>query len=129
MDTYTLRLHPNQDLKQALEQVIKEQKFQAACIVTCVGSLSSARLRMADGVIIKDFECAYEIVSLVGTLSQDGVHLHLIISDKEGNCFGGHLKKGCIINTTAEIVIGVLKNTLFSRVLDQKTSYKELIVK
>ncbi len=48
----------------------------------------------------------FEIVSLTGTLAESGSHLHAAISDNIGNIIGGHLKKGSIIYTTAEIVIG-----------------------
>ena len=47
-----------------------------------------------------------EIVSLVGTLSADGCHLHASVSNGEGRTSGGHLLEGCPIYTTAEVVIG-----------------------
>jgi len=128
MKTFALRLHPEQDLKEELIKFTKENNIQAGFILTCVGSLRRATLRMADETIIKDFEEKFEINSLVGTLSQDGVHIHISLSDKEGDVIGGHLKAGSIIYTTAEIIIGELENTKFLRESDKETGFKELLI-
>ena len=126
MKTFALRLHPKQDLKRELIGFAKENKIKAGFIITCVGSLSKARLRMSDETIIKDFEKRFEINSLVGTLCQDDVHLHISLSDENGNEIGGHLKEGCLIHVTAEIVIGETENMIFSREYDKETGFKEL---
>ena len=106
MKIHALRLKPEMDLKQELVNFTKEKNIQAGFIVSCVGSLKEANLRLADEEIIKTFKEKFEIVSLVGTLSQDGLHLHTSLSNKEGKTIGGHLKEGCIIYTTAEIIVG-----------------------
>ncbi|MBI2152043.1 DNA-binding protein [Candidatus Woesearchaeota archaeon] len=128
MKVHVLRLHPKQDLKEELVKFTKENNILAGFILTCVGSLMKATLRMADEDETKNFEENMEIVSLVGTLSQDGVHLHISLSNKEGNTIGGHLKEGCLIYTTAEIVIGELEELIFSREFDKQTWFKELMV-
>ena len=128
MKTFVLRLHPKKDLKDELIKFTKKNNIQAGFIFTCVGSLRRATLRMADENVIRDFEEKYEIVSLVGTLSQEGVHLHVSLSDKDGNTIGGHLQEGCLIYTTAEIIIGELDTVTFSRKFDEQTGFKELTV-
>ena len=127
MKCYILRLKPGQDLKEERESFTIKNKIKAGFILTCVGSLSKACLRLADEYV-KYFNKKFEIVSLTGTLSKDGVHLHLSISDNKGNTIGGHLKEGCLINTTAEIIIGCLENCLFTREFDSITGFKELKV-
>jgi predicted DNA-binding protein with PD1-like motif len=121
------------DLKVELERLAREHAFHAACIVTCVGSLSHARLRMAGGMgapeAFKSFDESMEIVSLGGTLSPDGLHLHLCLARADGACIGGHLVKGCIVNTTAEVVIGELPEVEFGRPVDPSTGYRELKVR
>jgi predicted DNA-binding protein with PD1-like motif len=47
----------------------------------------------------------FEIVSLTGTLSVGCHHLHVAIADSTGAVFGGHLLPGCVVRTTAEIVL------------------------
>jgi predicted DNA-binding protein with PD1-like motif len=121
-----LRLRPGQDLRQQLEAFVKEKKITAGFIITGVGSLRRASIRLADQTSAAAFDDKFEIVSLVGTLGQDGVHLHISVSDKTGKTIGGHLVEGCLIYTTAEIVIGDAGGLLFSRVQDKETGYKEL---
>ncbi|MCX6713903.1 MAG: DNA-binding protein, partial [Candidatus Vogelbacteria bacterium] len=96
--------------------------------LTCVGNLSKAVIRMADADITKTREGTFEIVSLVGTVEAGNSHLHISISDKDGNTFGGHLKKGSLVGVTAEIVMGELEGLKFKRELDEKTGYEELVV-
>src|SRR4051812_23510354 len=91
MKIYALRLKPNQDLRQELEKFIKANKISTGFIITAVGSLKETKIRLADQPEASAFEGKFEIVSLVGTLSQDGVHLHISVSDKTGKTVGGHL--------------------------------------
>ena len=86
-------------------------------------------IRLADGETVIEREEPFEIVSVMGTLSKDGVHLHISVSDSEGNTIGGHLKNGCIINTTAEVVMLEIDNVKFSREFDESTGYDELVVR
>ena len=43
--------------------------------------------------------------SLTGTLSPTGHHLHMSISDRDCRTYGGHVLEGCIVRTTAELVL------------------------
>ena len=129
MKVHALRLNPGMDLKVELNSFTKENNLSAGFIISCAGSLNEANLRLADENIIRKFEEKFEIVSLVGTLSQDGLHLHTSLSDKEGKVIGGHLKEGCAINTTAEIIIGEEESLTFNRKIDEVTKFKELIIK
>lgn len=47
MKTITFRLKPGADLKKSLEAVIAEHSVKAGFIVTCVGGLKQAVVRMA----------------------------------------------------------------------------------
>ncbi len=128
MKTFAIRLHPGQDLKAEVLSFCKSQVLQAACVLTCVGSLTKTALRLAGKDQIKIWEEKMEILSLVGTIAADGAHLHLSIADANGQAFGGHLVEGCLIYTTAEIVLGELEDLKFLRVVDPATGYKELEV-
>ncbi|MFA5211099.1 MAG: PPC domain-containing DNA-binding protein [Patescibacteria group bacterium] len=122
---HILKLNPNQDLKLSIKKYIKKNKIQAGIILTCVGSLKKATIRLAEENI-KNFSEKFEIISLSGTLSPDGVHLHISLADKKGKIIGGHLKENCLINTTAEIIIMEILNFHFKRKHDKNTNYKEL---
>ena len=97
--------------------------------MTAVGSLTKASLRLADRPEATAFEGKFEIVSLVGTLSPDGVHIHASISDREGRTIGGHLVEGCTVYTTVELVIGEVEGVRFTREQDAESGYKELHIR
>src|SRR4051812_21995105 len=115
MKTHAFKLVPKQDLKKSIEQFVIENKIQAGIVLTCVGSLQQVSLRMANQKSASTFDEKFEIISLVGTVSTEGCHLHLAAADETGKTTGGHLLAGCLVYTTAEIVIGELENTVFSR--------------
>ncbi|CAN0516072.1 unnamed protein product [Ectocarpus sp. 12 AP-2014] len=72
-------------------------------------------------------DARFEICSLVGTLSPEGLHLHASLADEKGALCGGHLVRATV-HTTAEIVIGVASSLEFSREMDPRTGFKELVV-
>jgi len=129
MKVFALRLRPGQDLRKEIERFTREKSIKAGFIITTVGSLEKVTLRLADQKNTSSFEGKFEIVSLVGTLSQDGVHLHISLSDSAGRTIGGHLVEGCQIYTTAEIVIGEAKGIVFGRAADKLTGYEELTIR
>jgi predicted DNA-binding protein with PD1-like motif len=129
MKIIAIRLKPNEDLKESLKTFVKQNNIQSGFILTAVGSLKQATLRFASQDNYQVFDERFEIVSLVGTLSTHGIHLHISLSDKNGETLGGHLVEGCIIYTTAEIVIGTSEDFIFLRTVDETTGYKELEIK
>lgn len=124
----TLRLKPGDDIYLALQEFVLREKIEAAFIATCVGSLTEVSIRYANQETPELLKGYYEILSLAGTLSTNGMHLHISIADGGGNCRGGHLTKGSRVYTTAEIVIGVLSDVRYLRELDSTHGYKELKV-
>jgi uncharacterized protein len=121
-----LRLVPREDLKGSLQRLVRERQLDAACVVSCAGSLRSAALRFAGRDRETRIEGPLEILSLTGTLSPEGLHLHLCVADGEGRVLGGHLLEGCEIATTAEIVVAALPELRFRRRTDPDTGYPEL---
>ncbi len=93
-----------------------------------VGCLSHWRLRDASGVNMQEKTEPVEIVSATGTLSQDRLHLHLSLSRKDLSTIGGHLAEGCIVNTTAEIVLLELEDVAFGAAYDADTGYDEITI-
>jgi predicted DNA-binding protein with PD1-like motif len=126
MKVHAFRLKPGQDLKSEIVNYVREHQIKAGVIMMCVGSLNRAVIRMANEQITKTFEQKFEIVSLVGTLSQDGCHLHISLADVEGNVIGGHLKEGCSVYSTAEVILAEFDDLIFNRIDDPETGFKEL---
>ena len=128
LKTYSLRLRPGDDLRQQLTAFVQEHHIRAGAMLTCVGSLTVTTLRLANQEAASVYRGHFEIVSLVGTLSVNGSHLHLAVSDSTGRTIGGHLLDGCRVYTTAEIVLGELPEVEYRRETDPTFGYKELVV-
>lgn len=129
MKTHAFRLTYGSDLKKSIENYITVYNIQAGFVGCCVGCLYECTFRLADGHSLYHQKDRFEIVSLCGTLSKDGVHLHLSLSDENGHTIGGHLMEGCLVNTTAEIVLIELLDQVFTREYDESTGYDEIIMK
>jgi predicted DNA-binding protein with PD1-like motif len=132
MRVHAVRLTPGTDLKAELQRLVETHGLRAGCILSGIGSLSSARLRMPGGAgeaeAFQTFDEPMEIISLAGTLSPEGLHVHISLARRDGACVGGHLVPGCIARTTAELVIGELLDVEFRRPVDPATGYGELSV-
>ena len=128
MKTHIFRLHPNRPLRESLEKYCAMHTPMGAAIVTCVGSLTHARLRMAGGDEIIERIGPFEILSLVGTWTPEGGHWHISLSDGTGNVWGGHLCNHSLIYTTAEIVIVDVGHNQPTRQYDPNTGYDELFI-
>jgi predicted DNA-binding protein with PD1-like motif len=130
MNVQVLRLSPGDDLRGVLEaafaDLAKQHGIAAACIVSAVGSLSQAVLRYAQKPAGSEINGPLELLMLSGTLSPDGAHLHGSVADADGAVKGGHVMPGCIVRTTAEVVVALLPGWEFRRELDAATGYNEL---
>ena len=129
MQVYSFRLRSGQDLKKELDAFVQQNHVAAGTMVTCVGSLTDVTLRLANQDGPSVWQGHFEIVSLVGTLSTNGSHLHLSVSDSTGQTIGGHLLEGCLIYTTAEIVVGVMPDVIYTREPDPAFGYRELVIR
>jgi predicted DNA-binding protein with PD1-like motif len=127
MQALPLRLAPGMDLRGAIEAALG--KHTAAFVVQGIGSLSVAQLRFAGAGQATELRGDLEILTLAGSIAPEGAHLHMSIADAQGRVVGGHVALGCIVRTTAEILLAVLPEHAFSRVLDvDGTGYPELVV-
>lgn len=132
MRTHAFRFTPGTDLKAELQRLTEAHALRAACVLSCVGSLSRAGLRMpgapGETEVVETFAEPMEILSLSGTLCPEGLHIHISLSRRDGSCIGGHVVQGCIVHTTAELIIGELPQVEFRRPLDPATGYGELSI-
>ena len=128
MQNYTFRLSPGQDLFDSIQAFVMKKDVQAGCILSGVGSLRHATLRLADREYNSEYEGPFEIVSITGTVSVHGSHLHIAISDGDGRTIGGHFESGCKIYTTAEIVIAAFNDVVYKREFAEDSGYEELTV-
>jgi predicted DNA-binding protein with PD1-like motif len=126
MKIHALRLQPDQDLRVALKEYAIAQQLQSAFVLTAIGSFKQVAIRFADQPTCCTLQGRSELLSLNGTLSMHGLHLHMAIADSQGTVLGGHVTDGCLIYTTAEIVLGESKEFIFLRRPDAQTGFLEL---
>jgi predicted DNA-binding protein with PD1-like motif len=128
MQALPCRFTAGLDLRAALESVLAEHGVRAAFVLQGIGSLSVAQIRFAGRPQPTALRGDLEILTLGGSLSPDGAHLHLAVADAQGRVTGGHMAPGCIVRTTAEILVALLPEYHFGREADAVTGYKELYI-
>lgn len=133
MQTLPLRLIPGDDLRAALEAAVRSRNVRAAWVVSGIGSLSVANIRLAGASQILRLQEELEVISLSGTIAVDGAraqsHLHMAVSTASGQVLGGHVAPGCVVRTTAEVLLALLPKWSFTREADAATGYDELVVR
>lgn len=127
MSELAFRLEKGADLRKSLEDRCQQYKVDTAIILCAVGCLNKINLRMAKAQDYLKKEADYEIISVTGTISNGKAHIHIGLSDENGNCVGGHLEQGCIVNTTCEVVLMILDKYHSERVYDSNTTYDEIV--
>ena len=131
MKAIAKRLIDGQDLMTEIIKVVNENHIKAGVVLSAVGSLKESNIRVPviNGEVKYINPVNVEIDNVHGTVSENGIHLHITVSDVQGGVMGGHLKEGCIVRTTCELVIGILDNIEFNREADELTGFDELIVR
>lgn len=129
MKELAFRLKRGDDLRSSLEKICIDKNIDTAIVLSGVGCLYHVFIRLADAQKYLELERDHEIVSLIGTISKGKAHIHIALSDDEGKCIGGHLEKGSLINTTCEIVLGILEEYESQREYDENTGYDEIVFK
>lgn len=124
--TTLVRLRPGEDLKLSLTRIARRWRLRAGVILSGVGSLTQANLRFAGRPEGTTLPGPFEIVSITGTVSRDGLHVHLLIADADGRTLGGHLMVGCLVHTTCELALMELSGWRMRRAFDAATGYREL---
>jgi predicted DNA-binding protein with PD1-like motif len=121
------RLEKGDDVLEGLTEFCVQHGVAAGSI-QALGLVQRGRLGFYDQAIAArheiEFEQGMEIASLVGNISlKDGdvfLHCHVILADRQGRCFGGHLVSG---NTAfaCEFAILALEGTVPERTHDEAT--------
>ena len=126
MKTHCIRLIEGEDIKARIISYCKTNNILAAVVVSSVGCVKKAVIRDTGGKQHHTIEENMEIISINGTASIYRVHLHISFSKIDLSVIGGHMMEGCIVNTTCELVLLELDNTVFNSIYDPTTGYDEI---
>jgi predicted DNA-binding protein with PD1-like motif len=129
MRAWPLRLSPGDDLRASVVAALAGQGVAAGFVLQGIGSLSVAQLRYAGLPQPAALRGDLEILTLAGSIAPDGAHLHMSVSDAQGRVYGGHVGAGCIVRTTAELLLALLPEHQFAREHDAATGFLELTIR
>ncbi len=117
MQVSELKVSSGSDLKNALEVFSKENKI-TGYILGSIGNLSKAIFQCPKQPKPSNLDGPLEILNINGRISPQGTHLHITISDKNGQVWGGHLEEGSIVLKQVEVLIGLLDDSDLLKRLD-----------
>ena len=106
METLPLELEPGQDLHLALSELALRQQL-SGFVLGVVGNLSQATFRCPGQQQPTRMSGELEVITLNGTFSPFGVHLHLSLSDGACQVWGGHLEPGTVVLKGAQLLLGL----------------------
>lgn len=129
MQTLPLRLTPGQDLRRSLEAAVAARGVDAAFVLAGIGSLASPPLRLAGAADATAIDGDVELLTLSGTIAANGSHLHASVARADGTVLGGHVAYGCLVRTTAEVLLALLPQWQFVRQPEPTTGHAELVVR
>lgn len=107
MQALPLHLEPGADVRRSLEWLAQEHQA-SGFVLSVVGNLSQAAFQCPGKSSPTVLEGELEIITLQGTLSPRGVHLHLSFSDSDCQVWGGHLEPGTLVLKGADLLVGLL---------------------
>jgi len=128
MNMVPWRLHPGDDLRAAVEAAGRAHWPAGAFVVCGIGSLGDAALRHAGESAATRIAGPLEILTLSGTVTVEGAHLHASVSNARGQVSGGHVAAGCEVRTTVELLLCPMTEWQLARAHDAGTGYPELVV-
>ena len=108
MQPLPLKLAPGSDLRLSLESLAQRDSI-SGFVLGVVGNLTKASFQCPGQAEPTVLEGDLEVITLNGTFSPEGVHLHLSLSDGACQVWGGHLEPGTIVQKGVDLLIGVLE--------------------
>ena len=103
-----LHLEAGSDIRRSLER-LAVQLNASGFVLGVVGNLSQAAFQCPGQATPTVLEGDLEIITLQGTISPQGVHLHLSFSDGACQVWGGHLEPGTLVQKGADLLVGLLE--------------------
>jgi predicted DNA-binding protein with PD1-like motif/glutaredoxin len=108
MRALPIHLEAGADLRGSLEDLALEQQA-TGFVLSVVGNMSQACFACPGQPEPTVLRGELEIITLQGTVSPSGVHLHLSFSDPGCQVWGGHLEHGSLVLKGADLLVGVLQ--------------------
>ncbi|MFB6290285.1 MAG: PPC domain-containing DNA-binding protein [Candidatus Bipolaricaulia bacterium] len=109
-----VRLEKGEEIVANLEEVLKKNGISAGSFQG-IGAVSDAKLGHysleSKQYREKELNQPLEIVSLQGTITEEGIHPHICLGTKEMETYGGHLVEATVA-ATCEIIVTPASDSL-----------------
>ena len=130
------RIHPDQDVLEAIEAVCLKHNLRCGQITTSIGSLRRVALHYVSRIVpTKEegyntrvvWEGPYSLLSGQGLVSPGdspgrlNIHYHAVISGQEDVIYGGHIEPGTITLTTLDLFVTEALDIDITRGIDPQT--------
>ena len=126
------RLQENDDVADSVKKKAGESGIKAGIFIL-IGALKCAELGCyKEGEYVTTrLDGPLEVASCMGNIAVDEkgetiVHAHIVVSKENGQAYGGHLMRGCLVGPTAELVVLEAVGVGLQRRYDEKTKLKLL---
>jgi len=110
MQAQAVHLPAGADLRRSLEQLAQLHNA-SGFVLSVVGNMSQVCFACPGRREPTVLSGELEIITLQGTISPAGVHLHLSFSDAACQVWGGHLEHGSLVLKGADLLVGFLDVT------------------
>ncbi|HTY88475.1 MAG TPA: PPC domain-containing DNA-binding protein [Candidatus Acidoferrum sp.] len=121
-----MRFKYETDLLAGLERLVKENRIRNAVILSGIGSVKSYHYHTVSNgtfpsknVFVRDPDAPADITCMNGYVIDGRIHAHITLADPV-KAFGGHLEAGTRVFTFAVVTVGVFKDGLDLRGVDDK---------
>lgn len=118
------RFFEDEDLLESIASTVKQNNVTSGFFFL-IGTLKKAVLGYyKEGKYVPIEKVGpLEIASCMGNISVKDeaelvVHGHIVVSDSDGNAFGGHVLPGCSVDATAELVLVEVESATLKREFD-----------
>jgi uncharacterized protein len=125
--TVVLRFKYQADLLAGLQEMVAKQKIRNAVILAGIGSVRNYHFHVVSNrtfpsttTFVNDTTAPADIASMNGYVIDGRVHAHITLADAQ-RAFGGHLEPGTSVFTFAIVTLGVFREEIDLRRIDDKT--------
>ncbi len=122
-----LRFKYQADLLAGLERMVKEHQVRNAVILSGIGSVKSYHYHTVSNgtfpsknIFVKNPDAPADITSINGYVIDGRIHAHITFADPD-KAFGGHLEPGTRVFTFAVVTVGVFKDGIDLKGVDDKS--------
>ena len=107
----TLGIRPGEMLLESIIQAIEDNNIENGIVISGIGTLKTCHLHYITHTNFPStnkhvtIEKPLELNSISGVIASKKPHLHIVVTHKDADTYGGHLELGSEVLYLAEVVI------------------------